>query len=219
MKKNFAKPDVREQTLKHGLLFPTDEELIMMILGTGTKEYPVEYLSRIIINTLNSSNEENFVQNLIKIKGMGPGKALAIASAIELGRRRNRHKEALIKKPKDIIPFIQGYSMNQKEHFLCVTLNGGNEIIQIRVISVGTVNKTIVHPREIFSEALKENAAAIVVCHNHPSGNCRPSEEDIETTKTIKASADILGITILDHIIFSKNSYFSFLENDLLFTD
>lgn len=219
MTNNVFKPNVREMALKHGLTFPTDEELIMMILGTGTKEYPVEQLSRIIMNMMNSSNEEDLVKNLTKIKGMGPGKALAIASAVELGRRRNRHKEALIKQPKDVIPFIRSYSMQTKEHFLCITLNGGNEIIQIRVISVGTVNRTIVHPREIFSEALMENAAAIIVCHNHPSGNCQPSQEDIETTRIIKASSDILGIALLDHIIFSKNSYFSFVENDLLFTD
>ena len=106
--------------------------------------------------------------------------------------------------------------MSQKEHFLCISLNGANEILKIKVVSIGTVNHTLAHPREIYSDVIKENAAAVIVSHNHPSGNCEPSKEDIITTKTLKNAADILGISFLDHIIFSQNSYFSFMEHDLL---
>ena len=144
-------------------------------------------------------------------------KALAVAAAIEFGRRKNCHNTARIINPRDVVPFVRSYSMYQKEYFLTVTLNGGHEVIQIRVASVGTVSKAIVHPREIFSEAIKENAAAIIVCHNHPSGNCTPSDEDIKTTSVLMEAADILGIALLDHVIFDKTSYFSFVENGLLF--
>ena len=213
---NKIKPNVRELALKHGLSFLTDQELIMVILGTGTKQFPVDILSEKITHALNSSNWENTIENLMHIKGVGRSKALAIACALELGKRRNSHKDAKIRSARDILPFVKNYSIQQKEHFLCITLNGSHEIIQIRIVSIGTINRTIVHPREISSEALMENAAAIIVCHNHPSGNCEPSEQDIETTKIIKCSADILGIPLLDHIIFSENNYFSFVENKLL---
>lgn len=209
-------PDIRELTLRRGIEYPSDVELVMMILGSGTKGIPVETLSEQVVKTLMRTNSEDIIQNLLKIKGMGAGKALAVASAIELGRRRNNHKAALLNKPKDVIPFIQNYSMQPQELFLCVTLNGGHEIMQIRVVSVGTINKTIVHPREVFSEALIENAAAIIVAHNHPSGNCEPSEQDIKTTRILVECSDLLGITLLDHIIFSKTSYFSFLEHNIL---
>lgn len=209
-------PDIRELTLKHGIEYPSDEELIMMILGSGSKGLPIEKLANQVSNVLQDSNKEDIITNLLMIHGMGPGKALAIASAIELGRRKNIHKNILIQKPKDVVPFIQSYSMQIKEHFLCITLNGGHEILQIRVISVGTVNQTIVHPREVFSEALMENAAAIIVAHNHPSGNCQPSDQDISTTETLEECAQLLGISFLDHIIFSQRSYFSFKEHGML---
>lgn len=212
-------PNIRELTLQHGIEYPSDEELVMMILGAGTKGIPIKILAKKVIDCINHSHPEDLIKNLCKVKGMGTGKALSIASSIELGRRQNNHKAVLLKRPRDVLPFVQRYSMEKKEHFLCITVNGGHEIIQIRVISVGTVNQTIVHPREIFSDALKENAAAIVICHNHPSGNCTPSEADIETTVRIRQASEILGITLLDHIIFSSNSYFSFLENKVLFTD
>ena len=198
-------PDIRELTLKHGIEYPSDIELVMMILGSGTKGIPVEKLSGQVVKTLARTNRESMIANLLQIKGMGAGKALAVAAAIELGRRRNNHKNVLLK-----------YSMQNQEHFLCVTLNGGHEIQQIRVVSVGTINQTIVHPREVFSEALMENAAAIIVAHNHPSGNCEPSDQDIKTTRTLAECSEFLGISLLDHIIFSRTSYYSFLEHDML---
>lgn len=211
------KPDIREKTLEHGLSFPFDEELVMLILGTGNKNMPIDVMADKIIETLDDSNSDNVVENLLSLKGVGVGKALAIAAALELGRRRNCHLRASIKTPKDVIPFVRNYAVSQKEHFLLITLNGGHEIIQIHVVSVGTLNKTLIHPREIFSEAIKENAAAIIVCHNHPSGNCEPSDDDIETTRVLLNASQIIGIELLDHVIIDYEDYFSFLEHDLLF--
>ena len=215
----ITKPNIRELVLKHGITFPSNEELIMLILGSGSGENSIKSISKKVSTILYDSAENEIVENLMKIKGMGSSKSLAIAAAIELGRRRNCHKNAVIKCPRDVVPFLKNYSMRTKEHFICVTLNGGHEIIQIRVIAVGTLNKTLVHPREIFSDALKENAASIIVCHNHPSGNVEPSDEDIQTTKNLIKAAKLIGIPLLDHIIIDKNSYFSFLEHELLFTE
>jgi DNA repair protein RadC len=213
------KPDIREQVLKHGLSYPSDEELVMLILGSGTKTTPVRKLSHDVMQALYNSNAEGIMQSLSAVKGMGTSKSLAIAASLELGRRRSIHLHSVVRQPKDVVPFIRNYSVLSREHFICVTLNGGHEIIQIRVASVGTINRTLVHPREIFSEALMENAAAMIVSHNHPSGTCEPSEEDIETTQTLIAASRIIGISLLDHIILDRDSYFSFLEHNLLFTE
>ena len=213
------KPDVRERALAHGISFPFDEELVMLILGTGTRNMPVEVMASKIVEALDCCDREQIVEHLQKIKGVGEGKALAVAAAIELGRRRCNHLKAPIRTPRDIIPFVRNYAVSEKEHFLVVTLNGGHEIIQIHCVSVGTLNKTIIHPREIFSQAIKENAAAIIVCHNHPSGNCQPSRDDIETTKMLFNASLIIGIELIDHIIIDTESYYSFMENWLIFSE
>ena len=107
---------------------------------------------------------------------------------------------------------IQHYADRKQEHFLCVSLNGSNEVIAVRIISVGLVNKTHVHPREVFADAITDRASAVIVAHNHPSGNVEPSKEDMEITKQLKSAGEILGIKLLDHIIFNRINYFSFLE-------
>ena len=211
--------NVREKVLEHGISFPFDEELIMLILGSGTKGIPVDVLARNISNVLIDANSDEVIERLLKVKGVGVSKAIAIAAALELGRRKFTHLRAVIRTPNDLIPFVRNFAVSNKEHFLVVTLNGGHEIIQIHVVSVGTLNKTIIHPREIFSEAIKENAAAIIVCHNHPSGNCTPSQDDIETTQVLINASRIIGIELLDHIIVDCENYFSFVEHEVLFGD
>ncbi len=214
MEKN--KPDVREKVLEHGFSFLFDEELVMLILGSGSKELSVERMAEKIVEVLDDCDFEDSVENLLRVKGVGQGKALAVAAALELGRRRNCHLRAPIKSPSDIVPFVKNYAVSEKEHFLLVTLNGGHEIIQIHVVTVGTLNRTLIHPREIFSIAIRENAAAIIVSHNHPSGNCEPSDEDLHVTDQLKKVSVIMGIELLDHVIVSREGYFSFLENKLL---
>ncbi len=214
---NKNKPDIRERTIENGLLYPTNVELIMLILGSGNKQMSVDVMAQKINDVLTDSNIDDVVKNLLSVKGVGQGKALAVAAALELGRRHCSHLKALIQTPEDILPYVQNYAMCAKEHFVMITLNGGHEIIKIHLISVGTVSKTIIHPREVFREAIKENASSIVICHNHPSGNCVPSDEDIETTKFLIKASKLIGIPILDHIIFDCDSYYSFLEHDFLF--
>ena len=210
------KPEIREKALKFGLGYPLDYELVMLILVAGNRQMSVETMSKKIVEVLDSGNNEDIVERLLKMKGIGQSKALAVAAAIELGKRRTCHLGAHISSPADIIPFVNHYAMNGKEHFLAVTLNGGHNIIQIHVVSIGTTNSAFAHPREVFYEAIKENATAIIVCHNHPSGSVEPSEEDIECTRKLLAASKIIGIPILDHIIIDYSSYFSFLEHGLL---
>ena len=213
------KPDIREKALKYGLGYPLDEELIMLVLGAGNRQMSVQTMARKIVGVLDSCNSRDMVEQLLKMKGVGQGKALAVAAAIELGKRRTCHLGAHISSPDDLIPFVNHYAMSEKEHFLAVTLNGGHNIIQIHVVSVGTINRTIIHPREVFGEAIRENATAVILCHNHPSGHTYPSEEDIETTNNLIEASKILGIPVLDHIIIDCNSYFSFKEHELLLVE
>ncbi|MBQ9630946.1 MAG: DNA repair protein RadC [Treponema sp.] len=215
----ISHPDVREQVLKRGFSYPSDDELVMLILGSGTKDFPIQRLARDVVKKMYTADSKDLVQELASIKGMGMSKSLAIAAAIELGRRRSLHLNAIIRHPSDVVTFVKNYSVLPKEHFICITLNGGHEIIKIRVVTVGTINRTLVHPREVFSEALMENAAAIIVCHNHPSGSCTPSLEDIEATRNLLEAANIIGISLLDHIILDREGYFSFLEHNLLFNE
>ena len=210
------KPDVREKALRFGLGYPLDCELVMLILGAGNRQMSVETMSKKIVEVLDSGNSDDMVERLLKMKGIGQGKALAVAAALELGKRRTCHLGAHISTPADLIPFVNHYAMNGKEHFLAVTLNGGHNIIQIHVVSIGTTNYAYAHPRDVFYEAIKENASAIIVCHNHPSGEVEPSQEDIDCTRKLLEASRIIGIPILDHIIIDCKSYYSFLEEGLL---
>ena len=218
-KRKTDKPNVREDALKYGMSYPLDEELLMLILGSGNKNMSVETMAKKIADTLDASDDEEVIKNLLALKGVGRAKALAIAAALELGKRRRNHLGAHIRTPDDIVPYVKHYAMSQKEHFLAITLNGGHDIIKIHVVSVGTVNQTIIHPREVFVDAIKENASAIILCHNHPSGKAIPSDKDIDTTRNLIEVSKIIGITILDHIIIDCESFFSFMENKLLFSE
>lgn len=208
--------DIRRLTLKNGMSYPNDKELIMLILGSGTKNMPIEYMSEKILKALCSTNPDDWVEKLCEIEGVGKSKALAVAAALELGRRHNRNPQAVVNKPVDILPFIKHYAMQSAEHFVCVTVNGAKEILSIRVLCIGTGNMAVLKPCEIFCEAIKEHASGIVLCHNHPGGNPSPSDADIQTTDELFNASALLGITLLDHIIITKNSYFSFLEHAML---
>jgi len=213
---NKEKPRIRELVLSNGMSYPSSEELIMLILGSGTQDTPVEKLAPLVLSAIERSNPPELIPQLTAIPGIGKTKALSIAAALELGRRMNRTPQAVIEQPLDVIPYIQHYSMQNTEHFLCITLNGIKEIISIRVLSVGSGNRAILRPREIFSEAIKEHASAIILSHNHPSGNSTPSSDDISTTKVLVNAAQILGIALLDHIIITRTEFFSFLEHGML---
>lgn len=214
--KSGKQPNIRELTLLNGISYPDDEELIMLILGKGTKNNPIESLAEKVTKAINSSNEEELIPNLKKIDGMGESRALIIAAALELGRRRRGILRSSINAPKDVIPFLQHYTLMPTEHFITVTVNGAKEILSTRVVSVGTINKALIHPREVFANAVSEYASGIICCHNHPCGQCYPSNADIDSTKILQKAAKILGIVFMDHIIITKEDYFSFLEHGML---
>ena len=129
---------------------------------------------------------------------------------------RKAKEQITISTPADAYTALERYHKKRKEHFLVLTLNGAHEIQAIRIVSIGIVNRSIVHPREVFIEAIKDHAAAIIVAHNHPSGSFEPSPDDNEVTRRLKEAGDILGISVLDHLVFSHRGYYSYLEHDAL---
>lgn len=211
-----TKPDIRELTIERGLGYPSDEELLMLILNKGTRECPVEQLAHKAMKVINTSNPEDLVERLTRIDGIGYAKALALAAAVEIGRRRNSYLKSVITSPLDILPYVKHFSLEQREHFVSIALNGSREIIEEHVVSVGTSKRTMVHPREVFNHAVRVNASGIICCHNHPFGKCLPSREDMNVTSRLLLAGEVLGITVLDHIIITQDSYFSFLEHGML---
>lgn len=203
----------REKLLQKGAEGLSDLELIAILLGSGTKGHDVMKLADRILKALDSNKTKPDVEELQKIEGVGLAKATLIAAALEFARRRIRPEGLKISFPADVLPLIQNYADRKQEHFICISVNGANEVIASRVVTVGLVNRTQVHPREVFSDPITDRASAIIIAHNHPSGALAPSREDIEITKQIKTSGEILGIRLLDHIIFNHRGNYSFLEH------
>ena len=197
----------REKLLLFGAQNLSDRELISIILGKGIKGKDIFSLSEEVLNQLDFLNYEVNEAHLMNIAGLGKAKIAAIAAAIEFSRRILCPKSKRIKSSADIYPYIQHFADRKQEVFVCASLNGANEIIAIRVVSIGLINKTLVHPREVFADPISDRAAAVIVCHNHPSGNLEPSDEDREITKRLKDASNVLGIPLLDHIIFSETGY------------
>ena len=190
----------------------SDQELLAVLLGKGTPGMDVMELAAKLAKVIDEKGLNVQAEDLRGFEGMGDAKATLILAALEFARRRIKPEGVKIETPADLLPHVRHYADRKQEHFLCATINGANEIINIRVVSIGLIDRTPVHPREVFGDALSDRASAIIVAHNHPSGSLEPSAFDIAVTKQLKAAGIVMGIALLDHIIFNRNGYFSFLE-------
>ncbi len=211
----------REKLIKYGASNLTNSELLAIILRTGNKKENVLELSKRFFKKYNirSLSKLNF-SVLKKELGIGNAKALSVISCFELGKRLSAFKEdkqAQIKNAKDVAKlFIPEMAHLEKEHFKGIYLDSRKRIIKQETIFIGSLNESLVHPREIFKIALDENAAAIILLHNHPSGDPSPSSYDIEVTKDLVKAGELFGIQILDHIIIGGNNYFSMKEEGVI---
>ncbi len=202
----------REKLLRKGAAALSDRELLAVLLGKGTPGMDVMTLAGKLARVIDEKGLGVRAEDLTGFGGVGVAKATLILAAIEFARRRIKPEGAKIETPADLLPHVRHYADRRQEHFLCASINGANEILNIRVVSIGLVDRTPVHPREVFAEALSDRASAIIVAHNHPSGGLEPSASDVEVTKQLKAAGAVMGISLLDHIIFNQRGYFSFLE-------
>jgi len=201
----------------------TDAELLAILLRTGTRGKSVIQIAQdlILANSNLAVLATKSLPALTKVSGIKKDKAAALLAAFEISRRILHQKkwfdETKINTPDKIAEiFIPLLKDEQKEKFLVVCLNSSNKIIKYEVISVGSLNASIVHPREVFKTAIENSAASILLIHNHPSGNPEPSKEDITITKKLVESGTIIGITVVDHIILAGNKYLSFIEKGLI---
>ncbi|GIW64449.1 MAG: UPF0758 protein [Patescibacteria group bacterium] len=221
---NEEKP--RERLLKYGPETLSITELLAIIFGRGVKGESVIDVSQKLISRFSSLEilSQASVEDLKKFKGLGIAKICQLKACFEIARRLNFSEKKSKKKnknqfvsPKDIFNQIRGKIINyNKEHFLVVCLNNRNEIIAVEIISVGTLNNSLVHPRETFEVAIKHHSAQIIICHNHPSGDVTPSEDDLIITKKLIQAGKIIDIEVIDHLIISKTDYFSFAQAKLI---
>ncbi|MBN2283128.1 MAG: DNA repair protein RadC [Deltaproteobacteria bacterium] len=202
----------REKLRYKGAAALSDVELMAVLLGRGTQGHDVMTVAERVVREVDSAAGGRLIEALEGIGGMGPARAAMIEAALEFARRRIRPEGYRISFPPDVLPLVRHYGDRKQECFVCLSLNGAHEVIASRVVSVGLVNRTQVHPREVFADPITDRASAIIVAHNHPSGNLTPSDEDRAVTKQLQAAGETLGIPVLDHVIFDHRGYYSFLE-------
>jgi len=208
----------REKLLRLGAEALKNEELLSVVLGTGYNGKDVFTLARELTKAYPDGGLFRLpYKDLSKIKGIGPAKAATISAAAELGRRCIAGGSyPPVTKPSDILPIVAEYRFRKKENFIVFYLNGRNQVICSECVSVGTLNASLVHPREVFEPAIRHLAAGVIFAHNHPSGDCTPSEDDIEITKRLVDAGRLIGIEVLDHLIIGQHGYLSFKEKGLI---
>ncbi len=206
---NLDKP--REKLLKKGAKSLKDYELMAIILGSGIFGKDVIKLSREIIKLLEKDFDTLNLDKLLEVHGLGKVKASQILSAIELSRRYLIKSNKKITSAKEVFEELLEYKNKKQEYFLTLYLDGANHLIEKRVITIGTLTQSLVHPREVLSPAIELRAASIIVAHNHPSGQLIPSIEDELITKRLLDSAKLLGIELIDHVIITNEGFKSIL--------
>lgn len=211
---NFDRP--REKLAEKGAETLTDIELLVVLLGTGIKGKDVFSLAGTILKKLDKTKGKADIRTFIDIEGIGFAKACQIVASLEFARRRFLQEGVIIQKADDVMPLISFIKEKKQEYFLCLSLNGANEVIGNRVVTVGLLNTNQVHPREVFADVITDRAASIILAHNHPSGLLKPSADDISATKQLIEAGKILGISVLDHIIITKNGHISLKEKGFI---
>ncbi|MDM5211468.1 DNA repair protein RadC [Peribacillus sp. RS7] len=212
----------RERFLQDGPQSLSNQELLALLLRTGSREESVLQLSGRLINSFKGLRllKEASVEELTVMKGIGEAKAIQILASVELGRRINKLNDQdryVIRSPEDGANYcMEEMRFLSQEHFVCLYLNTKNQVLQKTTVFIGSLNASIVHPREVFKEAFRRSAASIICLHNHPSGDPSPSREDIEVTKRLVECGKIIGIEVLDHIIIGEHKYVSLKEKGYL---
>lgn len=212
----------RERLQKHGAEALSSQELLALVIGRGVSKKSVMTIAQELMVKFGNIKaiSEATLEELSQIKGIGFAKAVQIKACFELGKRQDLEpdlKDFDIKDPQSVIKAIRSSIKDKaKEHFKLILLNARNKIIGISTVSIGSLNASIVHPREVFKDAIMHGAYSVVLAHNHPSGDSEPSEDDLMITKKLVESGKILGIEVIDHLIICKNNFYSFKERGLI---
>jgi len=200
----------REKLFRYGVGKLNNEELLALILGSGVKGVNVKVLAKRILKLNTEKKDELDLKDLQKIKGLGPAKSAQVLAVLELGKRLFLNKRSqLILSPEDVWQRCEDFRNSKKEYFVIFFLDTRNQEIKREIISIGTLNASLVHPREVFEPAIRHNVASIVLVHNHPTGDCSPSEDDIEVTNRLVEAGKLLGIKVRDHVVVSNDGWIS----------
>lgn len=205
----------RERLMHEGVHALSNEELMSCILRTGIKDLSVIELSKKVLYHLEklSDLKQITIEELMQIDGIKTAKATTLIAAIELGRRLSSLEKTTrykIERPMDVYQLLSPeLSTLEQEHFMCLYLNTKSEVIKKETIFIGTINQTLIHPREIFKLAVKLSAAAVLFVHNHPTGDASPSKADLKATSSLKEASQLIGIDVIDHIIIGRDEFYS----------
>ena len=206
----------REKLKERGASALTDEELVAAILGRGVEGQSLVTISKSVAKLIRKHKKKLSVDHLTSIRGMGLAKAAQILSAFELARRHLIKDTVKITGAQDVMPLLADIADKKQEHFVCISLNGAHEVIKKRIVTIGLVDRSQVHPREVYADVISDRAAAVIFAHNHPSGDLKPSNSDLKIHEQLTEAGKILGLRILDHIIVTKKGYYSFQEAGLI---
>lgn len=223
MIKDVPKEDrPRERLVNLGASYLSNQELVAIILGSGTRNESVMVLANRLIVHFEGLHllKDAAIEELTAIKGIGEAKGVLILAAMELGKRMRAHKDEeryIVRSPEDGAEYVMEEMQGLKqEHFVALFLNTKNQIIHRQTIFIGSLNASIVHPREIFREAVKRSCASVICAHNHPSGDPSPSQEDIHVTRRLVESGKMIGIDVLDHLVIGDHTFISLKEKGYL---
>lgn len=198
----------REKLQTRGAEALSDYELLMAIIGSGTAQADVTKIARDAQRLLKEKGSALTYDDLLTIKSLGPAKATQIIAGYELWRRQFEVSERpIIDSPEKAVAQLADIRDKKQEYFVCLTLDGANRLIAKRVISIGTLTSSLVHPREVFADAITDRAASIIVAHNHPSGSLSPSKADLQVTQRLDEVGKLLGIALIDHLVLTNNTF------------
>ncbi len=214
MKMSDRRKDLRprEKLQARGAEALSDYELLMAIIGSGTAQADVTKIAREVQKLLKEKGSELAYEDLLSVKSLGPAKATNIMAGFELWRRQFEVSERpIIDSPEKAVEQLSDIRDKKQEYFVCLTLDGANRLIAKRIITIGTLTSSLVHPREVFADAITDRAASIIVAHNHPSGTLTASSADSEVTQRLEEAGVVLGIKLVDHLIVSSSGHLSIL--------
>jgi len=203
----------REKLQQKGPESLSDLELLMSIIGSGNKQADVTKIARDVKVLIQQKGSDLSYEDLLTVKSLGPAKATSILAGFELWRRQFEVAERpIIDSPDKAAAQLADIRDKKQEYFVCLTLDGANRLIAKRIITIGTLTASLVHPREVFADAITDRAASMIVAHNHPSGSLNPSSADLDVTERLEAASELLGIQLADHIILTKTSFASIVK-------
>lgn len=211
--KDIAKIDRPREKLKaKGPGALSDFELLQALIGSGNKQADVSQIAKELNKLLQKSGAIVTYEQLEQVTGLGSAKITELLAAVELSKRYlTENEQPILNSPEKVVEQLKDIRDKKQEYFVCITLDGANRMIAKRTITIGTLTASLVHPREVFADAITDRAASIIVAHNHPSGNFLASQADLEITERLNSAALVLGIKLNDHIIVTKSNHSSIL--------